>query len=76
MNANPERANHRWRFANRYGEQWEFQYDQTRKEGILRGSDVDWKSYRVIGGHVPGLILNDEEILWLRQAWSEATGGP
>jgi hypothetical protein len=30
------------------------------------------KSYRVVGGQVPGLILNDEEIQWLRQAWAEA----
>jgi len=60
-------------FTNRYGEQWEFRYDPVKKEGLLRGSDVEWHEYRVIGGRVPGLILNDEEIQWLRRAWREAT---
>ena len=59
-------------FTNQYGEQWEFKYDPGKKEGVLRGSDVDWHEYRVIDGHVPGLILNDEEIQWLRRAWTEA----
>lgn len=61
------------RFANRYGEEWEFKYDPLKKEGVLRGSDGGWIDYRVIEGQVPGLILNDEEIQWLRRAWSEAT---
>jgi len=26
---------------NRYGVEWEFEYDPTTGEGILRGSDVD-----------------------------------
>lgn len=61
------------RFTNRYGEEWKFDYDPLKKEGVLRGSDVDWQKYRVIEGRVPGLILNDEEIEWLRKVWSEAT---
>lgn len=61
------------RFTNRYGEEWEFEYDPLKKEGILRGSDVDWQDYCVIEGRVPGLILNEEEIQWLRKAWAEAT---
>ena len=67
---------YRSRFTNQYGEEWEFAYDSTTGEGILRGSDVDWQEYRVIDGRVPGLILNDEEILWLRKSWAEATGVP
>lgn len=63
------------RFTNRYGEQWEFEYDLTKGEGVLRGSDVDWQEYRVVGGRAEGLILNNEEILWLRKAWAEATAG-
>jgi len=63
------------RFANRYGEEWEFEYDPSSGEGILRGSDVDWQEYRVIGGRVPGLLLNEEEIQWLERTWKEATGG-
>ena len=62
-----------WRFTNQYGEQWVFEYDPTRGQGVLRGSDVDWQEYPVIDGKVPGLILNDEEILWLREAWNAAT---
>ena len=61
------------RFTNRYGEEWEFKYYPLKKEGFLRGSDVDWKNYRVVGGRVPELVLNDEEIKWLRKAWAEAT---
>ena len=61
------------RFRNRYGEEWEFEYDSLKGEGILRGSDVDWQGYRLVGGLVPGLILNEEEISWLRKAWAEAT---
>jgi hypothetical protein len=61
------------RFTNRYGEEWEFEYDPLKKEGVLRGSDVDWQNYRVIEGRVPGLNLNEEEIQWLRRAWAEAT---
>ena len=47
----------------------------ARGEGVLRGSDVDWQEYRVVGGCMPELILNNEEILWLRKSWAEATGG-
>ena len=70
-----EPQQHVWLFTNRYGEAWEFRYDPKKREGVLRGSDIDWQSYRVIGGHAPGLILNDEEIYWLRRAWSEAASG-
>jgi hypothetical protein len=61
--------------VNRYGEAWEFEYDALKGEGLLRGEDVDWEEYRVIDGRVPELILNEEEIQWLRAAWREATGG-
>jgi len=61
------------RFNNRYGEEWEFEYDPLKKEGVLRGSDVAWQDYRVIEGRVPGLILNEEEMQSLRRAWAEAT---
>ena len=54
-------------FTNRYGEEWEFEYDANSGEGVLRGSDVDWQEYCVIGGIAPGLILNEEEIQWLRK---------
>ena len=62
-----------WRFANRYGEEWEFTFDAARKEGILRGSDVNWQAYPVFGGKASGLVLNEEEIQWLQKVWREAT---
>ena len=64
---------YRSRFTNQYGEQWEFVFDPTTGEGVLRGSDVEWQEYRVIDGRVPGLILNGEELSWLRKAWRKAT---
>ena len=63
------------RFSNRYGEEWVFEYDPTNGEGVLRGVEIGWQEYRVVEGRVPGLILNDEETLWLRKAWAEAAGG-
>ena len=63
------------RFTNRYGEEWEFEYDSTTGEGVVRGSDVDWNEYRVVAGRAIGLIMNNEEILWLRETWAEATRG-
>ena len=63
-----------WRFTNRYGEEWEFVYNPAAGEGILCGSDVDWQEYRVVGGLAPELVLNEEEILWLRKTWAEAIG--
>jgi len=49
-------------FSNRYGEEWVFEYDPTKGEGVLRGVDVGWQEYPVVEGRVPGLILNDEEM--------------
>lgn len=63
------------RFANRYGEEWVFEYDPTTGEGVVRGSDVGWNPYPVVRGQAIGLVMNDEEILWLRGAWAEATSG-
>ena len=63
------------RFENRYGEPWEFEYDPVKGEGVLRGADVGWQDHRVVDGQVPGLILNDEEIRWLRAAWEKAIAG-
>ena len=61
-------------YQNRYGEEWVFEYDPDTGEGVLRGSDVDWEPYRVVDGRAQGLILNEEEIAWLRRVWSEASG--
>jgi hypothetical protein len=60
------------RFTNKYGEEWEFEYDSVTGEGTISGSDVDWRSDSVIEGRAVGLILDSDEIMWLRNAWSEA----
>ena len=41
-------------------------------DGVLRGSDVDWQEYRVVDGLAKGLVLNEEEMAWLRKVWTEA----
>ncbi len=63
------------RFANRYGEEWIFQYDPDTGEGVLRGEDLDWQECRVVEGRALGLLLNEEETQWLRTTWLEATKG-
>ena len=42
-------------------------YDSGTGKGSLLGSDVDWKEYPVVGGLAQGLILNEDEIAWLRK---------
>ena len=70
-----ERRNYCSKFTNQYGEEWHFEYDRATSEGILRGSDVDWQPYRVVSGRAPGLILSQEELLWLKKVWAEAALG-
>ena len=72
----PDPVRYTSRFTNRYGEDWQFEYDDRKQEGILCGSDVDGQRCAVIGGLAWGVILNEEEIQWLRQAWAEATRQP
>ena len=62
-------------FTNEHGEEWQFEYSYGTGEGILKGSDVDWQTYRVVDGHALGLILSQEELLWLRKVWADATTG-
>ena len=69
----PDPVRYKSWFTNRYGEAWQFEYDDQKQEGILCGSDLDGQRYAVIGGLARGLILNEEEIQWLRKAWAEAT---
>ena len=69
----PDPVRYTSRFTNRYGEDGQFEYDDRKQEGILGGSDVDGQRYAVIGGLARGVILNEEEIQWLRRAWAEAT---
>jgi hypothetical protein len=69
----PEPSKYTAEFTNRFGDVWRFEYNHETREGFLLGSDVDWKSYAVRDGQVQELILNKEEIQWLRRAWLAAT---
>ena len=51
-----------------------FEYDHISGRGVLRGSDVDWQSYPVVNGVAQDLVLNNEELIWLRKAWAECVG--
>ncbi len=61
-------------FENEHGEQALFVYDYTARTGTLWVGDAGWeKSYTVIDGDVPELILAASEKLWLRACWTAAT---
>jgi len=61
-------------FENSYGEQWVFTYSRKTKAGTLRGGDVGWNTpFEVPDGTAPGLILGQEEAMWLRACWSAAS---
>ena len=61
-------------FENEYGEQMVFVYDHTLKSGIVWVGDEGWdRSYKVVDGLVPELILNDKEETWLQVCWNAAT---
>lgn len=58
-------------FENRYGEQWIFTYDRENETAVLRGGDTGWNSgFSVVDGVAEGLILSNEEQLWLRACWA------
>jgi hypothetical protein len=62
-------------FHNGCGEQWVFVYDRKTGRGTLRGGDTGWaQRHRVVKGMVASLVLNAEEMLWLRACWAAATG--
>jgi hypothetical protein len=61
-------------FENEYGEQMIFVYDHALKLGIVWVGDAGWeKSYKVVDGLVPELMLSDKEETWLQVCWNAAT---
>jgi hypothetical protein len=61
-------------FENSYGEQLIFVYDRESKSGVLWHGDAGWqKSYSVIDGLVPELVLSEQEEMWLQACWNAAT---
>jgi hypothetical protein len=61
-------------FENRFGEQWVFVYDFTRKVGELRGGDIGWDKVIEIRDAKPDVILGKAEAAWLLACWTAATG--
>jgi hypothetical protein len=54
-------------FENPFGEQWIFTFDRNSEKAILRGGDVGWnKQFDVTDGGTGGLVLGQEEKLWLQ----------
>jgi hypothetical protein len=53
-------------FENAHGEQAIFVHNRATNESDLFLGDVGWKRFRVTDRNVEGLILNEEEVLWLR----------
>ena len=61
-------------FENMHGEQWIFTYQRKTGQAELLGGDVGWNTRNeVIDGAVPGLILTEEESMWLNACWNAAT---
>lgn len=55
------------------GDLWIFEYDYSTDTGMVKGSDVDWKSYAVIEGEALWLVLAEDERAWLKSSWEAAT---
>ncbi len=54
-------------FENSHGEQWIFTFDRDSGSATLRGGDVGWnEKFDVANGTAGGLILGQEEQLWLQ----------
>jgi hypothetical protein len=61
-------------FENSYGEQLIFVYDRQSKSGVLWHGDAGWeKSYKVVDGLAPELVLSEQEEMWLQACWNAAT---
>lgn len=63
-------------FENEYGEQAVFVYDYQAETGTLWMGDVGWQNAQtVVDGEVLGLVLGENEKLWLQACWDAATAG-
>ncbi|MEO8391776.1 MAG: hypothetical protein ABI700_02185 [Chloroflexota bacterium] len=60
-------------FENEFGEQAVFVYDYEVGEGTLWMGDAGWeKSYKVVEGKVPELLMRQNEAVWLSNCWHTA----
>ena len=61
-------------FENVHGEQTIFIFDREIAQATLYVGDADWEtSWEVCDGSVPGLIMDRQELMWLRACWEAAT---
>jgi hypothetical protein len=60
-------------FENEYGEQALFVYDRDASTAVVSVGDAGWQSpHTVVDGGVPGLLLSEMELVWLRACWGAA----
>lgn len=61
-------------YENDYREQAIFVFDYASREGVLYHGDAGWeRTYKVVDGLVPELILSQHEEMWLQACWNAAT---
>lgn len=63
------------KFTSEVGDEWIFEYNPSSSISFVKGSDVDYQSFPVVEGYSLGLPLEDDEKLWLRKSWQEASRG-
>jgi hypothetical protein len=60
-------------FENEYSEQSVFVYDYASKQGTIWSGDAGWdESYAVVDGQAAGLVLTQDEAIWLMNCWQTA----
>lgn len=60
-------------FENEHGEQSVFVYDFMSKRGTIWSGDAGWdEPYEVVNGIAPGLVLIEDEAIWLMNCWQTA----
>ena len=57
-------------FENPHGEQWIFTFDRDSGVATLRGGDIGWNEPIEVEDSVGGLVLGQEERLWLQACMS------
>lgn len=63
-------------FENRHGEQAIYTYDKATKVALVYCADAHWEHpYEVVLGKALGLVLDEQEQLWVRVCW-EVSAAP
>lgn len=59
-------------FISSEGDEWIFLFHPKTAMASIKGSAVDWESYPVIDGTAFGLVMSQEELVWLSNEWKGA----